>query len=95
MQQSDIQAIADYCKANLDLASAMLVDEDYYQSLPFCVIDTIYSINANYTSTRNTVIRFCEYFGLKRINRARPGAITDQLSTSAFINLYDRHGVAY
>ena len=93
IQQSDIQAIAAFCKAHLDLASAQLVDEDYYQSLPFCVIDTIYSINANYTSTRNTVIRFCDYFGLNQINRQKPGATIDQLSTSAFIDLYDQHGV--
>ncbi len=93
MQHSDIQTIADYCKTHLDLASAQLVDEDYYQSLPFCVIDTVYSINANYTSTRNTVIRFCDHFGLKRVNRSRPGATAEQLSISAFIKLYDQHGV--
>lgn len=93
MQHSDTQAIAEFCQAHLDLAAAQLVDEDYYQSLPFCVIDSVYSIKANYTSTRNTVIRFCDYFGLNRVNRSRPGATAEQLSISTFIKLYDQHGV--
>lgn len=37
-----------------------LSPEYYYASLPLCVIDAVYSIGVTYTSTRNTVIRFCE-----------------------------------
>ncbi len=93
MQQHDITAVAAYCRSVLNLADAKLGDEHHYQSLPLCVIDTIYSINANYTSTRNTVIRFCNHFGLKRIAQVVPPPPAEQLSVSKFINIYDTYGV--
>lgn len=95
MHQRDIQAIAKYCKANLNFKHAQLSDEFYYQSLPLCVIDAVFSINTKYAAARNVVIRFCDHFRLNRINRHKPGPITDQLSISAFIKLYDQHGIDF
>ena len=46
------------CVTDLPLAGARLSDEYYYDSLPQCVIDAVYSIGVNYKSTRNTVIRY-------------------------------------
>lgn len=93
MNEQAVQALANFCESKLDLASADLGSEYHYQSLPLCVIDAIYSINANYTSTSNTVKRFCEHFNLKRIADERPPSRAEQLSISAFIKLSDAYGV--
>ena len=83
----DYQAIAALCKAKLDLISAIAGD-DWYQSLPLCVIDTVFSIGARYTSTRNTVLRFCTYFGLQCFTKNNRPSIENQFSLTSFIDLY-------
>jgi hypothetical protein len=93
MHSDDIKAVAEFCKAKLALANARLPDQYSYQSLPLCVIDAVFSIGVNYISTRNTVTRFCKYFGINQINKIRPPAIADQLSITEFINLYNQYGV--
>jgi len=45
------------------LAPLPLPREFFYGSLPLCVIDAVFSIGVTYTSTRNTVNRFCERQG--------------------------------
>lgn len=93
MCDDDIKALADFCKAKLDLANAKLPDEYGYQSLPLCVVDAVFSIGAHYASTRNTVARFCKYFVLNETSKVHPPNIADQLSIKEFIKLYTRHGV--
>lgn len=93
MDVNDLRTLTDYCKAKLDLANANLDDTYYYQSLPLCVIDAVFSIGARYTSTENVVERFCKYFGLQRLSKIRYPEITAQLSVAEFINLYDQYGV--
>lgn len=88
VSESEITAIADYCESKLDLNKTNLSDEYYYQSLPLCVIDAIFSIGARYSSTKNTVKRFCDYFGLKLYSRNRP-QVTEQLSVLEFIKMHD------
>lgn len=61
------ERIAQYCRDHLDLQHAELSEEYYYRSLPYCIIDAVYSLAANYNSTRNTVIRFCKHQGLERL----------------------------
>jgi hypothetical protein len=90
---TDIKAVIKFCKAKLDLANAKLSDEYGYQSLPLCVIDAVFSIGVNYTSTRNTVSRFCKHIGISETSRVRPPDIADQLSITEFIKLYDQYGV--
>ncbi len=55
----DIETLANCCKRHLDLQNAKFNDEYYYNSLPFCVIDAVFSIGIRYTITRNVVINFC------------------------------------
>lgn len=62
-----IEKISRHCEEVLNLSSAELSDEYYYQSLPLCVIDAVYSIGVRYSSTKQTVIRYCDYFNLKEI----------------------------
>jgi hypothetical protein len=56
------------CVAELDLADARLSDEYYYDSLPLCIVDSVYSIGVDYPGTRNTVIRYCDRENVQRIS---------------------------
>lgn len=51
------------CKTKLDVSSLTQEEEYGYHNLPLCIIDAIFSIGVNYTSTSfgNTVKRFCDY----------------------------------
>jgi hypothetical protein len=55
--QSEIFAIAEYARKVLPLSSAKLSEEYFYQSLPLCIIDAVFSIGVKYDSTREVVIR--------------------------------------
>lgn len=68
----DVAAVANLCQRVLPLANATLSDEYRYLSLPLCVLDAVFSINAKYDSTRQVVVRYCKYTGQDRI---RPSAI--------------------
>ncbi len=65
--EEKIQDLLNCCLNTLDFDNTKLSDEYYYNSLPFAIIDAVFSIGVRYTSTRSTVIRYCDYFGLKRI----------------------------
>ena len=65
----DIGRIADYCEQVLDLSQAKLSNEYFYQSLPLCMIDAVFSLGARYEGTRETVKRYCDYFHLERIRK--------------------------
>jgi hypothetical protein len=58
VNENEITLIVNFCQAHLDLAHVNLDDAYYYQSLPSCVIDAVFSIGVRYTSTENTVRRF-------------------------------------
>lgn len=92
----EIQRIAEYCKKNLDLSNAKLSDEYYYNSLPFCVMDSIFSIGVNYSSTRNIVINYCQYFKLKRIRSDKHNTppISEQESISLFCEKFNQMGLS-
>ena len=45
--------------------------EYFYQSLPFCVIDAVFSLGVRYEGTRRTVMSYCDYFNLQRIRKDR------------------------
>jgi len=89
MPAANVVLLADFCKAQLDLELVRLENEYKYHSLPFCVIDTVFSIGARYASTEKTVARFCDYFQLPRISLTRPPR-HEQFTISAFIKLHER-----
>jgi hypothetical protein len=62
----EVTVMIEYISKNIDLLNLKLSREFYYNSIVFCVTDAIYSINANYESTKNTVIRYCKKNGLNR-----------------------------
>jgi hypothetical protein len=94
--KNNINLIAAHADRVLQLESASLGDEYYYQSLPLCVIDAVYSIGVRYEGIKNVVARYCERFDLQRI-RATNGAISpahEQESITAFCEKAERIGPA-
>jgi hypothetical protein len=83
------ERIASYCEVHLNLQDAELSEEYYYRSLPFCIIDAVYSLAARYSSTRNAVIHFSNAEGLQRLRpKGSPYAdISEQYSVRQFEEL--------
>jgi len=77
------EKIAQYCIQNLNLDDAELSEEYFYASLPFCIIDAVYSLGVRYSSTRNTVIHFCDIKGLQRL----------RLKESPFLDISQQYSV--
>ncbi|MFZ5564156.1 MAG: hypothetical protein ACOZBW_08880 [Thermodesulfobacteriota bacterium] len=91
------ERIAQYCLNHLPLKHATLSDEYFYLSLPFCVIDAVYSLGVKYSSTLNTVRRFCNAQGLERL-RPRDSSYPDkkeQYSINQFEELFSRYDNNY
>jgi len=93
MNNNNIIQLAQFCRTYLNMDEDTLDAEGYYRSLPFSVIDTVFSIGARYESTELTVKRFCTHFGLKRLSDVRYPEPSTQLSTSQLLNYYDRYGI--
>ncbi len=62
---SVVSKIVSNIKEKIDLTDIKLSNEFHYNSIVFCVIDAIYSINAKYSTTQNVVRRYAEYFNLQ------------------------------
>src|ERR1700752_3065964 len=83
---NDIEVLVDYCKRTLPLTE-LTTEREFYQSLPLCVIDTVFSINAHYQSTIRTVQQFCAYFQFPCLGPDQYPTIEHQLSVGRFLNL--------
>jgi hypothetical protein len=57
---SDAIEVAEHCERVLPLATASLGNEFYYQSLPLCVIDAVFSIGVRYEGVQNVIKRYCQ-----------------------------------
>lgn len=55
-----IDELAELVAANVGVYEVSLPPEYFYKSLPLAIIDAVFSIGVKYTSTANTVRRFCE-----------------------------------
>lgn len=66
-----ISVLAKVCETLFDLENLRLSPGYYYDSLPLCVIDAVFSIGVRYTSTQKTVKNYCDYFGLRVYNLDR------------------------
>ena len=60
--RKDIVRLTAYYRTLLKFVDLQLDQAYFYQSLPLCVIDAVYSIGVRYSSTEATVQRFCEHF---------------------------------
>ena len=53
--QDLIEVVAAYADTHLDLESAQLSNAYYYQSLPFCIIDAVFSLGVRYGQVENVI----------------------------------------
>jgi len=91
---NDIEVIAAHADKVLPLGSARLGGEYYYQSLPLCIIDAVYSIGVRYEGVRNVVARYCDHFNLRRTRKTK-GAfppVHEQESVTSFCEKVERIG---
>lgn len=90
----DIDIIVAHANNVLPLSTAHLGEEYYYQSLPLCVIDAVYSIGVRYEGVKNTVARYCAHFELQRIrvNIASLPPTHLQESTSSLCKIMEKYG---
>lgn len=63
----NIHAFETACQDKFNLDELSLSDAYYYNSLPLCVIDAVFSIGVRYTSTENAVKRYCAALGIQRV----------------------------
>lgn len=88
---ADSQAVADHCRAVLDLPAVVLPPEYDYGHLPLCVIDAVFSIGVRYASTHNVVMRYCDRQRIRPSRGEQPSDKAEQ-PLSALLALYDRLG---
>lgn len=66
-----------------------LPGEFFYASLPLCIIDAVFSIGVTYTSTANTVARFCERQGWTMSLAPDAPRSTGEHTINEFLALFD------
>lgn len=64
--QRDIARLAAYADTVLDLARAQHGGGYFYQSLPLCVLDAVFSLGVRYQAVRNVVARHCADANVKQ-----------------------------
>ena len=89
------EKLSAYCDRVLNLRDAKLGEMHYYQSLPLCVIEAVFSINVRYESTKNTVIKYCNYFKLNRVRNKNNALPTRrrQESIAIFVKKFEKLGI--
>lgn len=87
-----ISKIANFASRNIGLDNYKLDSEFFYQSLPFCVIDSIFSIGVRYETVKKTVNNFCVYNELQtfRTDTNSLPSINSQYSVSDFLNKFGK-----
>ena len=88
IEEQEMHAVIAHCINKLDFTTLTSARQSY-QHLPACVIDTVFSIGARYTSTSNTVLRFCSQLSLTPLGMDPRPATSKQLSVSDFLKLYE------
>ena len=91
---TEISLIATQAQKVLSLGTAQLGDEYFYQSLPLCVIDAVYSIGVRYEGVRNTIGRYCAHFNVQRTRTPRNVLPHkhEQESVSNFCERFEQYG---
>ena len=93
-EANETEKLLGLIRREIELEQATLPEEYYYQSLPLCVIDAVFSIGVKYESVRNTVSKYCDHFGLKRQRTTeKHPAAHEQESIDSFVQKYEEIGV--
>lgn len=84
---NDILEVTKFCKSNLDFTYTKDI-EDYYTSLPLCVIDTVFSIGVKYESVKNVIQKIVEKLDIKKHHEIKYEfpVKKDQMTTSQFLD---------
>jgi hypothetical protein len=93
---TDALIVAKTAERVLPLARAKLGDEYYYQSVPLCFIDAVWSLGVRYEGVRNVIAHYSSYFKLQRTRSSRDSvpAQNEQESTSHFCESAEKIGPA-
>jgi len=88
-------AVAEFCEQHLNLRGASLGDEYFYQSLPLCVIDAVYSVGVKYEAVQNVVKHYCSYFSHREFRELRDQVppTSEQQPLSDLLDKMGVHGV--
>lgn len=66
--ENKTKCLYEKCIKNLDLKSAKLGDEFYYENLTFCLIDAVFSMGIRYKIVQNAITRYKNYISEKGFN---------------------------
>lgn len=91
----EAKRVAERARQVLPLSGAVLANEYFYQSVPICFIDAVYSIGVRYSQVQRVVDNYCRHFNLRktRENRNILPPIDAQESTSDFLKKMQDIGV--
>lgn len=83
------QDFANYCESELNLHQQLIVNnrkdpnEEFYKSLPLCIIDAVFSIGVKYKSAEKATAHFIDHFNLD-VSRTYP--IQKEYTVNDFIH---------
>lgn len=82
-----------YITRTLNLSEAKLSRGYYYNSVVLCIIDAVYSIGARYSSTENTVFRYCRKIKIEPFRKygSPTSSIINEHTVSDFLDIIKGH----
>jgi len=94
ISQNTINKLVDFIKAEIVLKDYKLDPEFFYNNLPLCVIDSVFSISVKYESVKNVVSNFCNYKKIQpyRVNQDSYPSKEEQYSITDYLNDFENLG---
>lgn len=93
VRAEELDRVVRACDEQLHLAAAR-PSPTSYASVPLCVLDAVFSLNARYQATRRVPERYCEHFGLPLWRpRAELPPASQQHTVSGFLANIEPGGV--
>ena len=89
----DCDIIIQDCKKRFSLGE--LNSNQNHASIPICILDAVFSIGVTYTSTINTVRRYCNYFHLPLTRGPELPALAEQHTVSELLDNINNVGIEF
>ena len=91
--QANAQELATYAEKHLCLNTAQLSRAYYYQSLPICIIDAVFSLGVKYGQVKNVVCHVAKVTGWEvfRPHGSKFPVLAKQKTVSDLLNEIDKH----
>src|SRR5919202_1023933 len=92
---TEAKKVAERARQVLPLRGAALGEEYFYQSVPICFIDAVYSIGVRYSQVQKVVDNYCRHFSLRKTREDRNvlPPIDAQESTGDFLKKMQNIGI--